>query len=129
MHLYSWIMIHFVKQVGLLGILCFLCACQSGRQQEAGSIVPTDGLKTISVQVEEGMFEHLGDYLYADSYVCLDTVPLLGDIEKVEIKDDRIYVLDAFNKIVCYDMQARRFSCSMRKAVDRANMLRLQILQ
>lgn len=107
MHLYSWIMIHFVKQVGLVGILCFLCACQSGRQQEAGSVVPTDGLKTIAVQVEEGMFEHLGDYLYADSYVCLDTVPLLGDIEKVEIKDDRIYVLDAFNKIVCYDMQGK----------------------
>ena len=90
-----------------MGILCFLCACQSGRQQEAGSVVPTDGLKTIAVQVEEGMFEHLGDYLYADSYVCLDTVPLLGDIEKVEIKDDRIYVLDAFNKIVCYDMQGK----------------------
>lgn len=64
-------------------------------------------MKSIAVQVEEGTFEHLGDYLAAESYVCLDTVPLLGELEKVEIKDGRIYVLDAFDKIVCYDMQGK----------------------
>lgn len=88
-------------------MLCCLCACQHGRQQDAGSAVSTDGLQTVAVQVEDGMFERLGDYLYADSYICLDSVPLLGDLEKVEIKDNRIYVLDAFDKIVCYDMQGR----------------------
>lgn len=96
-----------MKQTALLIMLCCLCACQHGRQQDAGSAVSTDGLQTVAVQVEDGMFERLGDYLYADSYICLDSVPLLGDLEKVEIKDNRIYVLDAFDKIVCYDMQGR----------------------
>lgn len=100
-------MIRFVKQIALAVALCFLVACQGGNHKEDGTAVSTEGLKTIAVQVEDGIFERLGDYLRADTYVCLDTVPLLGDLEKVEIKDDRIYVLDAFDKIVCYNMQGK----------------------
>lgn len=100
-------MIRFVKQLGWVGALCLLCACQPGKRQGGDSAVPADGLKTVAVQVEEGTFERLGDYLHAEFYVCLDSVPLLGELKKVEIKDGRIYVLDAFDKVVCYDEQGR----------------------
>ncbi|MCD8165395.1 MAG: 6-bladed beta-propeller [Bacteroides sp.] len=66
----------------------------------------TDNLRTIPVQIEkEDYFHHLDDYLYATSYVKLASDPLLAEIKDIHIQNDRIYIWDRMNRIVCYDMQ------------------------
>ncbi|WP_288861759.1 6-bladed beta-propeller [uncultured Bacteroides sp.] len=89
--------------------LLIFCSCQNkNRSNESlfqAENISTEGLQTITVEVEDYDFEYLGKYLKAASYVQLATEPLIGAIKEVQIKNEKIYVLDAFSRIVCYDMQ------------------------
>lgn len=104
-----WTITHIVGRIGLVGVLGTLsfCACQNSKYKDASSGVSTEALSTIVVEVDNNEFERLGDYLQTTDYVLLDTVPLLGDLKKMEIADDRIYVLEAFERIVCYNLQGK----------------------
>ena len=86
--------------------LLIFCSCQNkNRSNESlfqAENISTEGLQTITVEVEDYDFEYLGKYLKAASYVQLAAEPLIGDIKEVQIKNEKKYELDAFSRNVCY---------------------------
>lgn len=58
---------------------------------------------TVSLDNDE-YFNQLGHYLKLTSYVKLAAEPLLATLQQIQIEDDRIYVVDRLNRMVCYDM-------------------------
>lgn len=92
-------------------IILFLSfySCQSKSKKECefsqvGNIV-TENLQMIKVEVESSDFENLGDFLETASYIQLAAEPLLTTIQEVQIKNEKIYVQDKLDRVICYDMQ------------------------
>ena len=69
--------------------------------------ISTEKLQTVEVKVEDRNFEKLGQYMKAGTYIQLAADPLIGIIEDVQIKENKIYLLDKMNRVICYDMQGR----------------------
>lgn len=69
--------------------------------------ISTEKLQTVEVKVEDRNFDKLGQYMKADTYIQLAADPLIGIIEDVQIKENKIYLLDKMNRVICYDMQGR----------------------
>lgn len=93
----------------ILTLLFFFCSCQHTNKKDEAPLpkenISTEELQTISVEVENYNFENLGQYLKATAYVQLATEPLVGTIKDMQIKNDKIYLLDNFSRIICYDMR------------------------
>lgn len=64
-----------------------------------------NSLQIIPVKVESNLFENLGNFLKANSYIQLASEPLLASIKQIQIKNDKIYIHDAISRIICYDMK------------------------
>lgn len=98
-------------QYYLLALLFLFCSCsrnKSGKTEiQISGNISADSMQTIKVEVEDYNFEHLGNYLKAVSYVRLAPDPLVGAVEEIQIKNDRIYLRDNLKRIICYDMQGR----------------------
>lgn len=89
-------------------LVCFCFSCQDKQKQtklQNTQEISTQNVKTIIVETESKDFEKLGNYLKATSYVQLASEPLVSDITEIQIKNDRIYLQDKLNRIICYDMQ------------------------
>lgn len=67
----------------------------------------TDKVRPISVSITGDYFNHAEDYLRTVSYVKLASEPLLTQINDIHIVNDRIYVWDSADQIVCYDMEGK----------------------
>jgi len=64
----------------------------------------TDNVQSIPVHIEGDYFNHVEEYLRTTSYVKLAPEPLLTQIKDIHIANDKIFVWDQANQIVCYDM-------------------------
>lgn len=68
-------------------------------------LVITDQVQCIPVHTDGDYFNHVEDYLRTVSYVKLASEPLLTRINDIHIINEKIYVWDQADQIVCYDMQ------------------------
>lgn len=67
-----------------------------------------DKSRSIPIYVNgEDTFKKLDEYLIATSYIKLAPEPLLANIKGIRIYNERIYVWDRSNQLVCYDMQGK----------------------
>lgn len=91
----------------------FLTSCTATSKKEKERIytidspsIITDKIKSIPVHVDgDNNFNHLEEYLTATSYVKLAPEPILANIKGIRIHNNRIYVWDRTNQLVCYNMQ------------------------
>ncbi len=91
----------------LVFISAISCRNENGAQKDYYSRVSTKYLETITVNVDDFDFDQLGDWLKADKYIKLAPTPLLGAIEDIQIREEKIFIHDALARIVCYDMQGK----------------------
>lgn len=94
-----------MKYLSLLPVLLLFAACQGNKK--SAPAVPEGPVKTFQVQTGDDSCDKLGDLLELDRYTVLAQEPLLGDIRRILINDDRIYLLDNTPQIVCYDLDGR----------------------
>lgn len=96
-----------ISYIIILLLSFYSCQSQSKKECEfsqVGNIV-TENLQMIKVEVESSDFENLGDFLETASYIQLAAEPLLTTIQEVQIKNEKIYVQDKLDRVICYDMQ------------------------
>lgn len=94
----------------LIILLCISAISCRNRDKEFRSLdtrISTEHLETIEVKVDNFDFDQLGNWLKADKYVKLAPTPLLGAIKDIQIREGKIFIQDAFERIVCYDMQGK----------------------
>jgi hypothetical protein len=61
-------------------------------------------VKTITIHSSDIRDEEIGDFLVLDSYIILSNNELFGEIKRIMMDDNRIYICDATKKIFCFDM-------------------------
>jgi hypothetical protein len=65
-------------------------------------------VRTITVQSSDMTIkEEMPDFLELDSYIILSNELPLGEISRIIIHNDRIFILDNTPKIVCFDMRGK----------------------
>lgn len=98
-----------MKYIPYIFILLLYCSCSvksnKGEVLLQTENISTEELQTIAVEVEDYNFENLGKYIKTTTYVQLAAEPLIGVIKDIQIKNDKIYLLDNFARIICYNMQ------------------------
>lgn len=100
-----------MKHLFLILSIIFITSCHTTGKKEGiynieSSFIITDKMQSIPVHIDENdYFNHVDDYLVATSYIKLAPEPLLTNINDIHILNDRIYVWDQADQIVCYDMQ------------------------
>lgn len=99
-----------MKYIYYIFMLLLYCSCSSKSKSTKDICfqkenISTEKLQTIKIEVEDHNFEKLGQYIKACTYIRLASEPLIGIIEDIQIKNNRIYLQDNLNKIICYDMQ------------------------
>ncbi|WP_291529092.1 6-bladed beta-propeller [Bacteroides sp. UBA939] len=91
----------------LLFISAISCRNENREQRNLDSRISAEYLETITVNVDDFDFDQLGNWLKADKYVKLAPTPLLSVIKDIQIREGKIFIHDAFARIVCYDMQGK----------------------
>lgn len=97
-----------MKRIFFVLWISLLFACK-GKENPSGPALPASGDSplAIDVQIADTAFKHVESLLNLDRYVILQQDPALGDIVRVMIRKDRIYILDHLPQLVCYDMQGK----------------------
>ena len=101
-----------LKYLFLIVGMTLLASCNRPAANKKESIyhtsipqVITDQVQCIPVHTDGDYFNHVEDYLRTVSYVKLASEPLLTRINDIHIVNEKIYVWDQADQIVCYDMQ------------------------
>ncbi len=100
-----------IKKLSVILSIIFFCSCSTTNKREdtynvKSPFIITDQVQSIPVHVDgNDYFNHVEDYLRTTSYVKLAPEPLLTNINDIHIVNDRIFVWDQADQIVCYDMQ------------------------
>lgn len=99
-----------VKHLSIIVSIIILTSCNAAIKKESiyhtdSLCVISDNVQSIPVHIDGDYFNHVEDYLRTTSYVKLAPEPLLTNINDIHIVNDRIFVWDQADQIVCYDMQ------------------------
>lgn len=88
-------------------IFCTLAGCREKKNGFGESMRPAGPLQVFKVQPDETALEKIGERIEMDRYLLLPPEPLLGDIRRILIQNDRVYLLDDTPQLVCYDLQGQ----------------------
>lgn len=89
--------------------LFFLCACQPKKTSETvATALPDSGrVQKIDVQVADTAFRCIEHVLESEGYIVLSQQPVINDVVRVILYQDRIYLLDKSSQLICYDFEGR----------------------
>lgn len=85
-------------------VFCFIYSC--GHRNQPQQNLDLSSVKRINIPAEITRDE-IKDVIELDSYIPLSNEALVGQVERVVIHNDRIYILDNEPKIVCFNMKGK----------------------
>ena len=80
-----------------------ITGCGKSKKQLSAS-VDTMSVKEIVIRESDITKKEIGDFLTLDSYIILSNQELFGEVSRIIIDDEQIYLMDHIQRIFCYDM-------------------------
>jgi hypothetical protein len=87
----------------LLLLLTIITSCN--KQKDNVSVIEDIPLKTVKINSSDITQELAGDFLMLDSYIILSKEEVIGEVQRIIIKSEFIYLMDDQDRIFCYDMR------------------------
>ena len=87
----------------LLLLFTIITSCNS--RKDNVSVIEDTPSKIIKINSSDITQETVGDFLMLDSYIVLSKEEVIGEVQRIIIESEFIYLMDDHDKIFCYDMK------------------------